>query len=418
MWAVTPRRALVYAPCTHVPRFLPRSWSWMLDRALAAVLVASSAVSACRGREHSSATGAGATSASPSSARTSTLGQNDGPSTLASGSPPLSIGELHRSAFVVDAHADTPMRFLEKAFDVGARNAEGQVDFPRLKEGGVDAEFFIAYVPAKYAERGAAAYAHRAIALIHRMIDEHPDLATLATSTAEMRSVEATGKRAILIGVEGGHAIEDSLDELRKLYAEGARYMTLTHTNTNHWADSSGDVAEHHGLTLFGEDVVREMNRLGMMVDVSHVSDETFYDVLRVTNAPIIASHSSARALCPNKRNLDDDMLRAVGKNHGVVMVNFLNVFLSTAKKGQPVPLSVLIDHLEHVAKVAGIDSVGLGSDFDNSSAYPTGMEDVSKIPAITEALRARGFSDADVRKVLGENLLRVFAAVEAAAVN
>ena len=333
---------------------------------------------------------------------------------------PVTLEELHRAAFVVDAHADTPMRYLEKAFDVGVRNAEGQVDFPRLTEGGV------------YAEHGAAAYAHKAIALIHRMVDEHPEQAALATSTAEMRSVSATGRRAILIGVEGGHAIEDSLDELSALYAEGARYMTLTHTNTNHWADSSGDVAEHHGLTLFGEDVVGEMNRLGMMVDVSHVSDETFYDVLRVTKAPIIASHSSARALCANKRNLDDDMLRAIGKNHGVVMVNFLDVFLATgtggktttttattaksATKGGAVPLSVLIDHLDHVAKVAGIDAVGLGSDFDNNSAYPVGMEDVSKIPAITAALRARGYGDGDIRKVLGENFLRVFSAVEAAA--
>ena len=342
----------------------------------------------------------------------------DAPSSSApvSSSAPLSIEELHRSAFVVDAHADTPMRYLETPFDVGARNDGGQVDFPRLKEGGVDAEFFVAYVPARYAERGAAAYAHKAIALVHRMVDEHPDLAALATSTAEMRSVAALGKRAILIGVEGGHAIEDSLDELRALYAEGARYLTLTHTNTNHWADSSGDVAEHHGLTPFGEDVVREMNRLGMMVDVSHVSDETFYDVLRVTTAPIIASHSSARALCANKRNMDDDMLRAVGKNHGVVMVNFLNVFLSSAKKGEPVPLEVLIDHLEHVAKVAGIDAVGLGSDFDNKSGYPVGIEDVSRMPAITAALRARGFDDASIRKILGENFLRVFAAVEAAA--
>jgi membrane dipeptidase len=393
--------------CTYLA---PPVRASVLFRSVAASLVAMLAVASCRSPERSNP-GTGAPSA-PTSASSSASGD-----VAPQSSAPLTIEELHRSAFVVDAHADTPMRWLEKAFDVGARNADGQVDFPRMKEGGVDAEFFVAYVPARFAEHGAAAYAHRAIALIHRMVDEHPDQATLATSTAEMRSVAATGKRAILIGVEGGHAIEDSLDELRKLYAEGARYMTLTHTNTNHWADSSGDVAEHHGLTLFGEDVVREMNRLGMMVDVSHVSDETFYDVLRVTGAPIIASHSSARALCPNKRNLDDDMLRAVGKNHGVVMVNFLDVFLSTTKKGDPVPLSVLIDHIEHVAKVAGVDSVGLGSDFDNKTDYPVGMEDVSKMPAITAALRQRGWSDEDVRKVLGENLLRVLdeAKVEAA---
>src|SRR6185503_8204619 len=252
-------------------------------------------------------------------------------------------------------------------------------------------------------------------------------------------------------GIEGGHAIEDSLDLLRAFYRFGARYITLTHTNTNNWADSSGDEEKHNGLTPFGKQVVLEMNRLGMLVDISHVSDKTFYDAVETSKAPIIASHSSARALANHPRNMDDDMLRAIGKNGGVVMVNFYDGFLDQRKvdfnklagakqeelkKQFPndakrvedelkkwtdgnaptkTPLSVLIDHIDHIAKVAGIDHVGIGSDFDGVplTGVPEGMEDIARLPNITIELMKRGYSYADIKKVLGENFLRVMAQVE-----
>jgi membrane dipeptidase len=285
------------------------------------------------------------------------------------------------------------------------------------------------------------------------MVDNYPQWVRFAASTSDIEKTVRSGKRAILIGIEGGHAIEDSLDLLRAFYRFGARYMTLTHTNSNNWADSSGDEPKHNGLTQFGRDVVREMNRLGMLVDVSHVSDKTFYDVIDTTKAPVIASHSSARALADHKRNVTDDMLRAVSKNNGVVMVNFYPVFLSTEvarasaerdKRLEPqidalkkqygedtpeyekarkqlmdanplpkVPWTRIVDHIDHIAQVAGVDHVGLGSDFDGISVTPVGMEDVSDIPKIRTELKRRGYSDADVRKIMGENFMRLFAAVE-----
>jgi len=323
-----------------------------------------------------------------------------------------------------------------------------------MKAGGLDAEFFAAYVPAKYANRGAAAYCLRIMETIHEMVDRYPALARFATSAADIRAAHAAGKRAILIGIEGGHAIEDSIDLLRAFYRFGARYMTLTHTNSNNWADSSGDEEKHNGLTPFGKEVVLEMNRLGMLVDVSHVSDKTFYDAVTTSKAPVIASHSSARALANAKRNMTDDMLKAVAKNGGVVMVNFYTVFLDDQarlalaereKKLAPqiadlkakdpsegeayeqgldelykqnplpaVPFTRIVDHIEHIAKVAGVDHVGIGSDFDGIEGnHPAGMEDVSKLPAIRTELKKRGFSEGDVRKIMGENFMRVFAEVE-----
>jgi membrane dipeptidase len=285
------------------------------------------------------------------------------------------------------------------------------------------------------------------------MVDDYPKWAEFVTSSSDIRRIAGDGKRAILIGIEGGHAIEDSLDLLRAFYRFGARYMTLTHTNSNNWADSSGDEAKHNGLTAFGKDVVLEMNRLGMLVDISHVSDKTFYDVIETTKAPVIASHSSARALCDHPRNMTDDMLRAVAKNHGVVMVNFYSVFLSqrvrdAAKRRDEtlkpqiaelkvkdpdegplyeqgiqdlyranplpkIPFTVIVDHIDHIVKVAGIDSVGLGSDFDGISDTPSGMEHIAKFPAIRDELKRRGYSEADVRKIMGENFMRVFGEVE-----
>jgi membrane dipeptidase len=286
------------------------------------------------------------------------------------------------------------------------------------------------------------------------MVDRYPAWARFAGSTADIRNAARDGKRAILIGIEGGHAIEDSLDLLHAFYRFGARYITLTHTNTNNWADSSGDEEKHNGLTPFGKQVVLEMNRLGMIVDISHVSDKTFFDVIETSKAPVMASHSSARAIANHKRNMTDDMLRALAKNGGVAMVNFYVVFLSDDARlasmerdkklaaqiadlkakdpsmGEaydagleelykqnplpPVPYTKIVDHIDHMVKVAGIDHVGIGSDFDGISGnHPVGMEDVSKLPAIHAEMKRRGYSEGDVRKVMGENFMRVFAEVE-----
>jgi len=357
-------------------------------------------------------------------------------------------------AVTVDTHADTPTEYMDKPFDLGAWNTRGHFDYPRMKAGGLDAEFFAAYVPAKYAKQGgAAAFCMKIMETIHEMVDNYPQWVRYAQSTSDIRRIVAGGHRAILIGIEGGHAIEDSLELLRGFYRFGARYMTLTHTNTNNWADASTDEAKHNGLTPFGKQVVLEMNRLGMMVDISHVSDKTFYDAIETSKAPVIASHSSARVFSDHPRDMTDDMFRALAKNHGVVQVNFYPVFLSgevlkasrerderlkptiaEMKIKDPtegpvyqeglkklmqdnplpkIPYTVIVDHIDHIVKVAGIDSVGIGSDFDGIPDTPKGMEDVSHLPAIREELKRRGYSEADIRKIIGENLMRVFAEVE-----
>lgn len=356
-------------------------------------------------------------------------------------------------SITVDTHADTPSEFLEHPFDLGALNSRGHFDYPRMKAGDLDAEFFAAYVPAKYANKGAAAYCMKIMETIHEMADAYPSWVRFATSTAGIRAAVEANRRAILIGIEGGHAIEDSLDLLRAFYRFGARYMTLTHTNTNNWADASTDEAKHNGLAPFGKQVVLEMNRLGMLVDISHVSDKTFYDVVEISKAPVIASHSSSRALASAPRNMTDDMLRALAKNGGVAMVNFYPVFLSddvaNASKARgtklkddiaalkakdpaegpeyqegvrklmaanPLPKvswTVIVDHIDHMVKVAGIDHVGIGSDFDGIPEVPQGMEDVSKLPAISRELKRRGYSDGDIGKIMGSNFMRVFAEAE-----
>jgi len=356
-------------------------------------------------------------------------------------------------AVSVDGHEDTPSEYLKSPFDLGVVNKRGAIDYPRMKEGGLDAAFFAAYVPAKYANKGAAAYCMTIMETIHEMVDRYPNWARFAGSTSDIRSAAKEGKRAILIGIEGGHAIEDSLDLLRAFYRFGARYMTLTHFNSNNWADSSGDAPKHNGLTPFGKEVVLEMNRLGMLVDISHVSDKTFWDTIETSKAPIIASHSSARALASHPRNMTDDMLKAMTKNGGVVMVNFYPVFLSDEvaaadkerdKKlaadiaalkvkdpaegaefdagvaklyaANPLPqvsYTRIVDHIDHIVKIAGIDHVGIGSDWDGITSTPAGMEDVSKLPAIRAELKKRGYSEGDIHKIMGENFMRVFAEVE-----
>ena len=365
----------------------------------------------------------------------------------------LALPLAAQHAVTVDTHADTPTEYMEHPFDLGAVNTRGMVDYPRMKAGGLDAEFFAAYVPAKYANNGAAAYCMKIMETIHEMVDNYPQWARFAQSTSDIRRIAAGGHRAILIGIEGGHAIEDSLDLLRAFYRFGARYMTLTHTNTNNWADSSTDEAKHNGLTPFGKQVVLEMNRLGMLVDISHVADKTFYDAIATSRAPIFASHSSARVFSDHPRDMTDDMLRAIAKNHGVVDVNFYPVFLSDevrkaskerderlkpeldalkakypsegeayeaelkklmdANPIKTVSYTAIVDHIDHIVKVAGIESVGIGSDFDGIPNTPTGMEDVSHLPSIRKELERRGYSDADIRKIMGENFMRVFAEVE-----
>lgn len=371
-----------------------------------------------------------------------TLQCGEGPSQPRS-RPPSSLEELHSSLLLIDAHNDLPS-YTVRGVDVGQPRNEGHTDLPRLRQGGVDAVFFSAYVARGYVGKNQAA--HRLLEMIDAIrtdiVERYPNDFVLALTADDIQRAHREGKIAALIGIEGGHAIEDSLRILRCAYALGARYMTLTHANTNNWADSSGDlddptVKHHGGLTPFGEEVVREMNRLGMIVDVSHVSDQTFWDVLRVSRAPVIASHSSCRAISHIARNLSDEMIRALAQKGGVICINFGCEFVSQAsadaspyfnpklaKQLRPgerpqVPRARLEDvvaHIERVVKVAGIEAVGIGSDFDGVECTPIGLEDVSKFPALTEALLARGYRRDQIAQIYGGNLLRVMRAVEAVA--
>lgn len=380
-------------------------------------------------------------------------------------------GQDPRSALLVDTHADTPQRFLDEQFDLADPLNGGHINLESVHRGRLSAEFFSIWVdPTRY--RGQ--YARRTLELIdsvQRQVARHPGQVLFATTAEDIERAHRTQKFAALMGIEGGHSIEDSLALLRQYHALGVRYMTLTWSNSNGWADSSGDIDDpavphtQNGLTEFGEKVVREMNRIGMMVDISHVSDPTFYRTHAVSRAPVIASHSGARAVCDHPRNLTDDMLGAVARSGGprsgggVVQVNFFSGFVSqeyrdTWRALQPEvdkvvadrresaraegreftyidedrirrpymdkiprpPLSLLIDHIDRIARVAGIDHVGLGSDFDGvSGQLPEGLDSAADLPKITQALLDRGYSVEDRRKVLGGNLLRVFREVEVA---
>ena len=380
-----------------------------------------------------------------------------------------SAAAVHRSAIVIDTHADTPQRFLDEHFDLGDALKGGEFNLESARKGGLGAEFFSIWVEPE-ADKGH--YARRTLELIDavkQQVAKHTDEMELVTSPEGIERAHREHKLAALMGIEGGHSIEDSLGLLRQYYALGVRYMTLTWSNSNGWADSSGDADDamvahtKEGLSEFGKDVVYEMNRLGMMVDVSHVSDKTFYRTLIISRAPIIASHSGARALCDSPRNMTDDMLRAIANSGGpdskggVVQVNFYSGFVSqqyrdAQKAMEPEmkkavqalkdkaktegreasqteidklqreyadriprpPFSELIDQIDHIAKVAGIDHVGLGSDFDGiSGQLPQGMDSPADLPKITAALMERGYSAEDCRKILGGNLLRVFREVE-----
>jgi membrane dipeptidase len=358
--------------------------------------------------------------------------------------------QLHGRAIVVDTHDDTTQRMVsDPLFDIGARGGTGSVDIPRMREGGLDALFFSIYVPGGVTGPPAVKRALQQIDKVREAVRTHPRELLLATSAADIRRAVAERKIAALMGMEGGHMIDADLGVLRQYAALGVRYLTLTHSRNIAWADSSGDTPAHNGLTPFGQDVVRELNRLGVMVDLSHVSDKTFYDALDVTTAPVIASHSSCRAISNSPRNMTDDMLRALARNGGVVMINYNAAFISEAFRTAKPPAGVqaqldgaakqcgedeaclildwsriyheamsnrqmpavtwveIVDHIEHAVKVAGIDHVGLGSDFDGA-IMPLGMEDASKLPKITGELLKRGHSERDVTKILGGNLLRV----------
>jgi len=363
---------------------------------------------------------------------------------------------IHSRALVVDTHNDITSPMMDEDYDIGTPSVgQHHTDIARMKAGGLTAEFFSIYVDKSYAKDGGSARrALDMIDMVYRAVERHPRDFLFSTSAADIRRAKREGRIAALMGIEGGHAIENSLSALRDFYRLGIRYMTLTHNNTNDWADSSRDEARHNGLTDFGKEVVREMNGLGMLVDVSHVSDKTMSDVLDISSAPIIASHSSARALNDHPRNIPDELLRRIGRNGGVVMVNFYPGFIdrqyaeaakardarlkpqldalaeqfksdpkrlaAETKKVEDAnplpaspPLSVLIDHIDHIRRVAGIDHVGLGSDFDGVPSLPQGMQDISALPNITYELLLRGYSEKDIRKVLGENFLRVFSEAE-----
>lgn len=347
-------------------------------------------------------------------------------SSTSSSAPPVAetldqrAARVHRDAIVIDGHNDIPSVIAATGFDLGKPNGKTHTDLPRMRAGGITGEFFSIFVDAKYAQsNGAARRALDLIDIVYQQVERHGDTLMLATTVEDIRRAKRESKIAVLMGVEGGHAIENSLSTLRTFHRLGVRYMTLTHTNTNDWADSAGysgpAPVRHHGLSEFGKEVVREMQRIGMLVDVSHVSDETFFATLEVARAPVIASHSSARAVADHRRNLSDDMLRALAKNGGIAMANFFPGFIDPTRKDNPstTPLSVLIDHIDHMVKIAGIDHVGLGSDFDGIPTLPVGLTGIDQLPNITRELLARNYSEDDVRKILGENFLRVFAAAQ-----
>lgn len=366
----------------------------------------------------------------------------------------ISVSDVHRRAIIVDGHCDTPYRLFRHNVHLDEHDTEAQADLKTLQQSGITASFFAAYVPPFYAGRGAADFARRLIKVIRDEAARLPDKLVFCDDSTGIRAAKRDGKLALMIGVEGGHAIEDSLDTLRELYSLGARYLTLTHVNTNNWCDSSGDAARHGGLTDFGRDVVRTMNDLGMIVDISHVSDAAFHAVVETTRVPVVATHSSCRAICRHPRNMTDDMLRALARNGGVCMINFFSAFISDRvaqvilqaqkrpKKEQEglggteempddrtdwdsylewfqtlgcpsASLDEVADHIFHAADVAGIDHVGIGSDYDGVPSLPDGLLTAAGLPSLTARLLERGMSEGDVEKVLGGNFMRVFEQIE-----
>jgi membrane dipeptidase len=370
---------------------------------------------------------------------------DSGPATISPG-----VRALYRDAVVIDTHDDTPSRISIEGVDIGKRLPDGNVDIPRLLDGGVTGIFFSIWPDPVFAPHHAIRRSLELIDVVYKVIDANPDRIGLAVDAADVVRLKKEGKVAALMGMEGGHGIEDNLAALRMFHRLGVRYMTLTHSNTNNWADSSTDAPRWHGLNELGKSVVREMNRIGMIVDLSHVSDETFYAALQVTTKPVILSHSSCRALDNHPRNATDDMLRALAKNGGVVGINFYSEFVDqnfrdamlarkkdllaqfnanarnqtsdpdeTSRKswnelkhytdGVPrPPFTTLIDQIDHAVKIAGVDHVGLGSDFDGAPSTPEGVDSMLDMIKIAQALKDRGYSDDDIKKILGGNFLRV----------
>lgn len=368
------------------------------------------------------------------------------------------VEKIHRSLLLIDTHNDVTSRTVA-GFDIGKPSTSTHTDIPRLKQGNVGATFFAVYVSASYVVGNRAA--NRTLEMIdtvkHDIVARYPNDFEFVTTAEGIEAARKKNKMAALMGIEGGHAIEDSLRLLRDFYDLGIRYMTLTHSNNNNWADSSGDTPKHNGLTAFGKNVVREMNRLGMMVDISHVSDKTFFDAIETSSAPVFASHSSCRELASVPRNMTDEMIRALARNKGVIQINFSCGFISQKaanaesggrggaggfaairekykndqaamekameavraerrKNAVRATLAQVVAHIDHVAKIAGIDSVGIGSDFDGVTCTPEGLDDVSKFPNLTRALLEKGYSPVDIGKIYGGNLLRVMRANEAVA--
>lgn len=331
------------------------------------------------------------------------------------------VEKITKSAILIDTHNDIPTFTVDGA-DIG-NSPKNHTDIPRLRKGGVGAIFFSVYVAGSYTNGNHSA--QRALLMIDTVkqdiIGRYPDVFAAAFTADDIERAHKKGKIAALMGLEGGHAIEDSPRLLRDYYRLGIRYMTLTHTNTNGWADSSGDinkpeVQHHNGLTPLGKDIVREMNRLGMMVDISHVADKTFYDALETSTAPLIASHSACRALTDVPRNMTDDMIRALAKKGGVVQVNFYCNFISREHPPGKATLADVVAHIDHIKEIAGIDAIGLGTDFDGITCAPEGLDDVSKFPALTKALLENGYTVGDIKKIYGQNTLRLMRAVEAVA--
>ena len=364
--------------------------------------------------------------------------------------------KLHFSSIVLDTHDDTTQRFFSKDYDLGKRNPDGHVDIPRMREGGMNAFFFSVWIDGRIMGSPAVQKALDQIDAVHENVRKYSKALVFCRTAAEVRDAHKQGKIAALIGVEGGHMIGNDIRVLRIFGDLGVRYMTLSHFYNDEWADSSTDKPVHNGLTDFGKDIVREMNRQGIMVDISHVSDKTFYDALEVSKAPLMASHSSCRALCNHVRDMNDDMIKALAAKGGVIQINYEKSFIDQAYKDASDKLSGgvvamfdqlkkacgddqecfgrkmaeqekqataegklphvswerIVDHIDHVVKLVGPDHVGLGSDFDGAS-MPDGMEDCSKLPRITEALMRKGYTDDDIRKILGGNTLRVMEQVE-----
>ncbi len=358
---------------------------------------------------------------------------------------------IHTSALVIDTHNDVLYQSVMRGKDIGERINSGHTDLPRIKEGGIDVQVFAVWCGEKYGKGTAFAYANKQIDGLMEVIHRYPDKIALATTAADIRTIANQQKIAAVIGVEGGHMIEGRMDYLDSLFARGARYLTLTWNNSTEWATSATDESrnpkklKHKGLTDFGRQIIHRMNELGMMIDLSHVGRQTFFDAIETTTKPVLVSHSNAYALMAHPRNLQDDQIKAVAENGGVICLNFYSGFLdplhytkisrlyekyvaahdsvkrssdakfrrlpAAVKEQLRPPLSLLLDHIDYMVKTAGVNHVGIGSDFDGISSTPLGLDDCSDFPKLTEGLLQRGYSETDIHKILGENVLRVLAA-------